>query len=124
MEIAFPLVSFLVLDYIWLGHIQAPMYKKVVRGIQGSELEVNYTGAIAAYLLMVAVVWYTVKSSHTQQEAIVKSALAGLAVYGIFNGTNHAIFKEWGHRVSVMDTLWGTFLFGLVGGATWYVTRA
>jgi uncharacterized membrane protein len=37
----------------------------------------------------------------------------GLFVYGVYETTNHAIFKKWYYKTLVMDTLWGAVLFSL-----------
>lgn len=46
--------------------------------------------------------------------AFVFGALMGFFVYSVFNLTNLAIFKKYSWQVGLMDTLWGTFLFGMV----------
>lgn len=41
-------------------------------------------------------------------------ALLGLLVYGVYNGTNHAILNDWSLETSIKDTMWGVFVFGAV----------
>ena len=43
--------------------------------------------------------------------SIVDSGLLGLFVYGVFETTTHAIFKDWKWKTVIMDTVWGAILF-------------
>lgn len=49
-------------------------------------------------------------------------AIFGLIVYGIFNSTNYAIFKDYPVSIGLIDTVWGMTAYTiatLVG--LWYV---
>jgi uncharacterized membrane protein len=37
----------------------------------------------------------------------------GALIYGVFNGTNVAIFREYSVKTAVTDTLWGGILFSV-----------
>jgi uncharacterized membrane protein len=39
--------------------------------------------------------------------------LLGMCVYGIYEGTNYAVFKNWPPYLFVVDTLWGGILLYL-----------
>ena len=45
----------------------------------------------------------------------------GLVVYGVYNGTNMATIREWGLKEFVVDTVWGTFLSGLISVGSIYI---
>lgn len=43
------------------------------------------------------------------QSALMGSVL-GLAMYGVFDGTNYAIFKDYQLSVAIQDVLYGVFV--------------
>ncbi len=61
----------------------------------------------------------SLKSDYTN--IIIKSALLGLVIYGVYNGTNMATINEWGAKEFWVDTLWGTFLSGVIGSVSVYL---
>lgn len=109
----------LVLDYIWLK-LNKSSYDKLIRFIQGSPISVKVIPAAIAYFLMfVGLIFIVIPmiemSKDTSFINIIKIAgLFGLCVYGIWNMTNMAIFKNYSIKVAVMDTMWGVFIYILL----------
>ena len=46
-------ILLLVLDFMWIGGYMANEYKKMIRKIQGSDMQVNVIYAILSYTLMI-----------------------------------------------------------------------
>lgn len=106
-------VAMLALDLVWL-RVRASMYQASVRDVQGQPLRIRAGWAAAAYLIMVASIpAVAVPAAHraTLPAAALSGAMLGLAVYGVFNATNAAIFADYPARMALQDTLWGTTLF-------------
>ena len=114
----------LILDFIWL-YLNANMYRKLIRKIQGSELKVNYLGALLSYLCLILAlfifVFPLVKNEYEKNKkqsliilAIKIGGLLGLLMYGMFNATNIGIFKNYYYKSAIIDTLWGIFLFSFI----------
>jgi uncharacterized membrane protein len=87
-------------------------------------------GGFAYLLLALGIYWFIVepetnnltqllKSNYTN--VMGKSALLGLVIYGVYNGTNMATINEWGTKEFIVDTLWGTFLSGVIGASSVYL---
>jgi len=112
-------VLMLILDTIWLT-LNKPMYGKLVKSIQGSELQVSLIPAVVAYIIMymgmvVLVIPTILASKDTSILNVAKIAGSfGLSVYGIFNATNMAIFKNYSVSTAILDTVWGTLLYTFV----------
>ena len=112
-------VLMLVMDAIWLS-INKPMYSRLVQGIQGSEMRVKMVPALIAYIIMyvgmiVLVIPTILASKDNSLTNVIKVAgTFGFSVYGIFNATNMAIFKNYSAVTAVLDTLWGTLLYTFV----------
>ena len=74
-------------------------------------------GAIIVWLLIaIGINLFVITNSSTFTDAVIKGALFGLIVYGVFNGTNYSIFRSWGIKTSLIDTCWGIFICGVVSG--------
>ena len=58
-----------------------------------------------------------------KNESITDAFVLGILVYGVFETTNGAIFKTWNVKTSLIDTLWGGFLFATVTYLTKKITR-
>ena len=104
------LVVYLLVDAVWLRSTSGILYNPVIKSIQKSDIEMNLPGAIVAYLLLAVGVYYFVleeKYQKNYKKLIFRAGLFGLLGYGIFNGTNNAILKNWNYNVSIIDTCWG-----------------
>ena len=115
------IASVLVLDYFWL-HLQTPMYNQLVRGIQGTEITINLWGAFLSYLcIILSLVIFVIPiikdqylkdpSQNLFQLCVYYGGLMGLLMYGVFNSTNLAIFRNYDLKVGLIDTLWGGCLY-------------
>jgi uncharacterized membrane protein len=43
-----------------------------------------------------------------------RSAILALGIYGVYNTTNLAIFKNYSTEIAIRDTIWGLSLFSIV----------
>ena len=98
-----------VIDSIYLTLV-APYFKYQVKMVQNSPMEINYLGAILSYIFIIAGLnYFIIKPRKSPQDAF----LLGIVIYGIFETTNFALFKNWSMTTVVIDTLWGGILFAL-----------
>ncbi len=110
-------VTMLILDGLWLGVIANRFYFDNLRPLvraKGDTFDVNYVAAGAVYVLMVLGFMLFIAPSlqkWSYVEAIIKSALLGLVVYGVYDFTNLATLRDWSVLVTFVDMLWGSFLF-------------
>lgn len=107
------LVVLFILDAVWLGVISKDHYSNVIQTIQGEPLKPRLLPAFLTYLIMALGLYVFVISTGTGLPKWQLGALFGFIVYGVFNGTTHAMFKNWDVATAVRDCLWGTFAFGL-----------
>lgn len=120
------LVSFLIIDGIWLGFIARNFY---VDRLGPLMLESPRLGIAAVFYLFyaAAVVVFAVVPAVTSASnggiatALAYGALLGLTAYGTYDFTNLATLKGWPWQVSVVDFIWGgcitavTACFGVLG---------
>ena len=85
-----------------------------IYSVQKIPLTFDFTAAAMCYLVLglaLALLLYYRTGVHL-------AALAGFIVYSVFELTNKSVFREWRWQTVILDTMWGTFLFG----ASYYVT--
>jgi uncharacterized membrane protein len=99
-------VLLILIDSIYL-YFMGPLASKYISKIQGSTMQINYYGALLTYICLAASLYYF--KINTVQDAFV----LGIVIYGVYEGTNWATFKNWPLFMVVIDTLWGGVLLGL-----------
>lgn len=94
-------IIFLV-DIFWLstGGIFA---HKMTERIQGSPLQMRYVSAAIVYLFLAYMLLQTTSAK--------QAFLYGVAIYGVYDFTNHALLDQYDWKFAIADTLWGGILF-------------
>jgi uncharacterized membrane protein len=111
---------FIAIDSVWLS-INSNMYNKLVRNIQGSNLQLKMVPAILSYIfLLLGLFTFTfpnmknVKESELFDKSLYYGGMLGLIIYAVYDFTNMAIFKNYTIVPAILDTLWGGTLYTLV----------
>lgn len=115
------LFSFLVmmgLDGLWLGFIAKSHYYQAyghVLRIENNQLQPIWWSALLVYVFLVFGVYYYGLSyaKESYASAILHSALFGLIVYGVYDFTCLALFRDWPIGMTLIDWVWGGVLCGL-----------
>lgn len=116
-------ILFFVIDLLWIGYLARDAYRVQILQVQKSPMNVNSTLLPFVYLLIGTGIVYLVEPKLVGLEknsreyfyyAMLWGGLLGLIIYGVFDLTNYAIFTDWNPVLALGDTLWGTFLTGLV----------
>jgi uncharacterized membrane protein len=111
-------IVLIILDSAYI-HLMTGYFKKQVKDVQGSPLELNFVGAALCYVFIIfGLNYFIIKNRKSVKDAF----LLGIVIYAVFELTNLALFKNW-HIFSVLiDTLWGGILFGLTTGIVYKLT--
>jgi len=108
-------IIMVTIDYVYL-YIFKGYFSNQVKNVQGSPLSMNYLAAAICYIfLILGLNYFIIKPRRSVQDAF----LLGLVVYGVYETTNWALFKNWSVFTVILDTLWGGTLFA----ATTYVVK-
>lgn len=110
-------IVFISIDFIYLNLITS-FFKKQVQDIQHSPMKLNYIGAIVSYFFLILAINYFILSRQNNM-SITDAFIFGLCIYGVYEGTNYALFTNWYPTTVIIDTIWGGILFAL----TTYITR-
>ena len=102
-------VIVLLLDSIFLYGIK-DLFNKQIFKVQNSNIQINYVGAILAYLFIIlSLYWFIIK----EKKSLTDAFILGICVYGVYEYTNYALLKNWDFKTTLIDTLWGGTLFAL-----------
>jgi uncharacterized membrane protein len=103
------LIILIVIDSLYL-YLTKNLFKKMVLDIQKSDLQIRLKSGLVVYLLItIGLYYFIIKEKRSPYDA----ALLGLIIYGVFDFTNYAIFKNYDIYIGLMDTIWGSILCGL-----------
>lgn len=100
-------IIFISLDFIYLNLIKG-YFMNQVKIIQGSEPKINFLGAALCYIFLIIGINYFIIKPH---KSVNEAFLLGIVIYGVYETTNYALFKNWSIFTVIMDTLWGGILF-------------
>ncbi len=101
---------------ILVDSVYLKLNKKMYEPMLDPSVEINYTSAIIAWLIIVLTIQLIVLSRKDLNEsnAIYYGAFLGFGMYGLYNATNFATYpNKWNINMAIFDTAWGTFLTGL-----------
>ena len=105
------LVSAIILvlvDYAYM-YLMKGYFANQVKKVQGDPINVNLLATAICYIfLILGLNYFIIKPRRSVQDAF----LLGLVIYGVYETTNWALFKNWSIFTVILDTLWGGFLFG------------
>lgn len=94
-------------DFIYLNLIKS-YFENQVNKVQGTPLKINFLGAALCYVFLIIGLNYFIIKPH---KSVSDAFLLGLIIYGVYETTNYALFKNWSILTVIMDTLWGGVLF-------------
>jgi uncharacterized membrane protein len=101
------LLTFLLLDGVWLGLLMAPTYRELLGSLM-LEKPLLLPAAVFYCLYVIGCVVFVVLPALSWQRAAKLGALLGLVAYGTYDLTNWATLRDWSVQVSLMDWAWGT----------------
>ncbi|PWB30409.1 DUF2177 domain-containing protein [Pseudomonas sp. NDM] len=101
------LLTFLLLDGIWLGLLMAPTYRELLGSLM-LEKPLLFPAAVFYGLYVIGCVVFVVLPALRWQRAAKLGALLGLVAYGTYDLTNWATLRGWSAQVSLLDWAWGT----------------
>ena len=98
------------IDIIWIKLFMGGHFQKLIKNIQGEQMTVKTVPAFFAYLFLVIAFYYFIV---LEKKGYLDAFILGIVIYGVYEGTNFAIFKKWNWTTFFLDTLWGGILYVL-----------
>ncbi len=109
----------LSLDAVYLSTTKN-FYGNLVGKIQKSKMQTNMFAVVACYIVLLFGFYSLI--IHKRRTPL-EAAILGFTIYGVFELTNYAIFKNWSIFAVILDTLWGTLLFYLTTIITYFFIK-
>jgi uncharacterized membrane protein len=102
-------ILLVTIDFIYLNII-GDYFRRQIYNVQGSQMKINYLGAVLCYIFLIAGInYFIIKPRKSVSDAF----LLGIVIYAVYETTNYALLKDWSILTVIMDTLWGGVLFAL-----------
>lgn len=105
------IVTYLVLDALWLGVISKSHYQEAIGHIMRDQYPI--APWVIFYVMYSAAILYLViwpNQSASIGTVAISAAVLGMAAYGAYNLTCYAILKDWPLSITLMDWAWGMFV--------------
>ena len=109
------LITLIVFD---IAYLKTMNYNKLIEKTL-IKTPINVYSAIFTWSLIALAIAAQHKPKN-YKESLTYGMFIGLIIYGVYNGTNFAIFKNYPLKVSIIDTLWGIFVCGLASLSVYY----
>lgn len=122
------LISFImiILDFIVLSFLKET-WKINIERIQKTTFKVNIIYALFTYFLLIFGSYYfvykNINKSSWKFDSLIKGFIFGFIVYGTFDFTNLAIFKDYSLKIAIIDMIWGGVLISIVSFITYYISE-
>ena len=107
------MILYLIIDLPVIGYLNSKMYLDNFEQITGTKTNFKKIPAMIAYLILSLSVYYFIIKKKSNNVSV-DSAMLGFVIYGIYNATNLATLNNYSIKVSIVDTLWGSFLTCLI----------
>lgn len=119
------LITFLVLDAIWLLGIAKNMYRSEMGALMAVEPRLWF--GLAFYLLYALGVLIFVLSPAISKQSLTYAlgfgALFGFFCYMTYDLTNVAVVQAFPIRLALIDIAWGTFVTAISAGAAYAISN-
>ena len=118
------LILFILFDLIWFSISVPNIYTPVFTKIQGVPPSYRITGGLFAWVLLALGLYlFVLPLSHSLTDALVYGAIFGLVVYGVYNGSNYATFKDWNTNIFFSDLIYGTAVTSIISLIAYSIFR-
>ena len=100
-------IVFITIDFVYLS-LMRKYFDNQIQRVQNSPIKMNYLGAALCYIFLIyGINYFIIKPRRSVNDAF----LLGIVIYGVYETTNYALFKNWSILTVILDTLWGGILF-------------
>jgi uncharacterized membrane protein len=116
------LVSFLLLDAVWLSLMGPRLYKPALGALMAPE--VDWLAAVLFYAIYLAgLLVFAIAPALAEGApgaALWRGAFFGLVAYATYDLTNQATLRDWPWAITIADLVWGSFVSGV---SAWAAAR-
>lgn len=107
----------LLLDLSFL-YLNKNMFDEQVLKIQDMPIKLNYVAAGLCYVSMVLGLYYFIIRT---KKPVLDAAILGFVIFSVYELTNMSLLDKWDIKTVIVDSIWGSVLFGLTTYLFYYV---
>jgi len=117
-QVLLTIVTFAVLDYVWLGVVMHEFYRAELGPLArqtADGLAPVWWAAIGVYAVLVIgiVVFVLPRTIGSPLRAALLGGVFGLVTYGTYDFTGYAVIEGWSLRMTLVDLAWGAAICSL-----------
>jgi uncharacterized membrane protein len=112
-----PTIILLILDSFYII-FNKKMFENQIIQIQKTSMQIRYSSVIACYIFLISGLWYFIIRTHKHP---IDAFFLGILIYGVYETTTYATFKNWNLKLVLLDTSWGGVLLGLTTFLTYKI---
>lgn len=104
------------IDYFYLSNV-SDHFNILIQKITKEKMTFNINRAIIAYFFLILGIYYFIIKNINKdniKQKLKDAFILGIVIYGTYDFTNGAIFKDYDLQTSIIDTIWGGTLFTIV----------
>lgn len=118
------LLTYLVMDGIWLGLVAKDSYTQAMAGLMREHYPI-WPWVVFYTLYSAAIVYLVIKPNLSSGwlAVLCAGAVLGLAAYGAYNLTNYALINHWPLSITFKDWLWGMFVTSVSSLAGYHAAK-
>ena len=118
MNVIYASFAFFVIDILYINFVASTLYKCELKDIQNKKMGVeNILSGISAYVLLIlgfVIFIVPILEDKNDKYKILKAAMFGIVVYGVYTFTCKTIIKDWSWTLVFTDIVWGSFIYFMV----------
>ena len=112
------MVSFILLDYVWLSKIAREFYLGNLRDhvtIENGSLVPYFPAIPFVYIVAIFSIWlFVLPKSTSLSGALFWGGILGFVMYAFYDLTNLSTLKDYPWILTIADILWGILVVGIV----------
>jgi uncharacterized membrane protein len=116
---------FVAIDAVWIKSMQGVYTHYLAYHVQPTIPASKLIIGLFVWFLLVVGLWFFVVPYCTKPllPALAVGALYGLVVYGVYEGTNFLMLRDWPLTIVLIDTAWGVALNTILTAFLWFTLR-
>ena len=119
------LIAYIAIDNLWINFLMKSFYDTqlgALKNMHVSEFQIGL-GVCVWALLTLGLCVFAVWGAKSYQEVLLKGALFGAIVYGVYDLTNHVGLIYWPLPLVVVDWAWGICVNAIMAAFIFHTKR-
>ena len=116
------LITYILIDNLWINFLMKSFYDTqigVLRNLDVSYFQIG-CGVCVWALLTFGLFVFVIPGARSYQQVLLRGALFGLIVYGVYDLTNYVALVHWPVSLVLVDWAWGIFVNAIMAACIFH----